>query len=312
MNQPYKIRLTCNWTSIPTDEILVKRFNSCFITKDNFNPKYIFTHENDFDYLVILNATRDKSLQNLIDPSKTIINYMEPSWHPYIYENHNLNLLISDWVVFHNITLLDNKTKKSIEIPGLLPHQLFENNCEFNLDYFLNNTFKKSKKCSFIISNKMPLLIKNIMDDTIYAGRLRILKQILKNGLDVDIYGRGLDILKDKFPQVKGDVDYKFNALKDYQFSICAENSIEKGYFSEKLFDCILTDTTPIYIGCPNIKDYFNNIHTIDLKPEDAAEQIKNILDNNLILDQSENKKLLEYKYNFYVQIVNLIEKFNI
>jgi hypothetical protein len=305
-----KIRLTCNWTSIPTDEILVKRFNSCFITKNNFNPKYVFTHENNFDYLVILNTPRDNSLNKLINPSKTIINYLEPSWHPYVYQNHDLNLLRSDWIVFHNIKLLNNKNKKSIEIPGLLPHQLFQNDCQFNLDYFLNKTFNKSKKCSFIISNKMPLLIKNIMDDTIYAGRLRILKQILKDDLDIDIYGRGLDVLKNKFPQIKGEIEYKFNALKDYQFSICTENSIETGYFSEKLFDCILTDTTPIYIGCPNIKDYFNNIHTIHLQPKGAIKQIQNILDKNLILDQSDNKKLLEYKYNFYVQIVNLIQKY--
>jgi len=48
------------------------------------------------------------------------------------------------------------------------------------------------------------------------------------------------------------------------------------------------------------------------LQPENAVKQIKYILDNNLILDQSESKKLLEYKYNFYFQIVNLIQEFNI
>jgi len=312
MNKPKKIRLTCNWKFIPTDEILVKRFNSCFITKNNFNPKYVFTHENDFDYLVILNTPRDDSLNGLIDPSKTIINYLEPSWHPYVYKNHEANLLKSDWIVFHNLKLLNNKNKKSIEISGLLPHQLFENDCTFNLDYYLDNKSHKSKKCSLIISNKMPLMINNIMDYTIYADRLRIFKKILRDGLDIDIYGKGLDELKYKFPKIKGQIDYKYNALKDYQFSICMENSIEKGYFTEKLIDCILTDTTPIYMGCPNIKDYFNNIHAIDLKSEDVIEKIKNILNNNLILDQSENKKLLEYKYNFYVQIVDLIEKFNI
>ncbi len=36
------------------------------------------------------------------------------------------------------------------------------------------------------------------------------------------------------------------------------ETSQEKNYFSEKLIDCLLTETIPIYWGCPNIGDYFD------------------------------------------------------
>jgi hypothetical protein len=46
-----------------------------------------------------------------------------------------------------------------------------------------------------------------------------------------------------------------FNNAK---FSIIVENSVEKDYFSEKLIDCLCTNTIPIYNGCPNIFDYFD------------------------------------------------------
>lgn len=45
-----------------------------------------------------------------------------------------------------------------------------------------------------------------------------------------------------------------FNAM----FHIAIENSNCNNYFSEKLLDCILTDTIPIYVGCPNIGDFFD------------------------------------------------------
>jgi hypothetical protein len=51
--------------------------------------------------------------------------------------------------------------------------------------------------------------------------------------------------------------DNKLN-LFNSKFSIIIENSQEINYFSEKLIDCLLTKTIPIYWGCPNISDYFD------------------------------------------------------
>jgi hypothetical protein len=46
--------------------------------------------------------------------------------------------------------------------------------------------------------------------------------------------------------------------LFESMFSISLENSSEINYFSEKIIDCFLCKTIPIYWGCPNIGDYFN------------------------------------------------------
>jgi hypothetical protein len=50
----------------------------------------------------------------------------------------------------------------------------------------------------------------------------------------------------------------KFNLFKEFQFSIVIENSQQANYFTEKLVDCLITKTIPIYWGCPNISEYFD------------------------------------------------------
>jgi hypothetical protein len=50
----------------------------------------------------------------------------------------------------------------------------------------------------------------------------------------------------------------KRSLFDGYQYSIVIENSREINYFSEKLLDCLLTYTVPIYFGCPNIQDFFD------------------------------------------------------
>ena len=50
------------------------------------------------------------------------------------------------------------------------------------------------------------------------------------------------------------------------QFHIVIENVRAKNYFTEKLIDCFMTKTIPIYWGCPNITDFFDEfgIYSLD------------------------------------------------
>jgi hypothetical protein len=48
------------------------------------------------------------------------------------------------------------------------------------------------------------------------------------------------------------------NPLFDSQFHICIENSKQKNFFTEKLVDCLVTKTIPIYWGCANIEKFFD------------------------------------------------------
>lgn len=41
------------------------------------------------------------------------------------------------------------------------------------------------------------------------------------------------------------------------QFNLAIENVSENNFFTEKVIDCFLTKTIPVYWGCPNIGDFF-------------------------------------------------------
>ncbi|MCX7338680.1 MAG: hypothetical protein NTX76_05320 [Alphaproteobacteria bacterium] len=77
------------------------------------------------------------------------------------------------------------------------------------------------------------------------------------------------------------------------QFTIAIENSRQKHYFSEKSIDCFMALTVPIYIGCPNVTDYFdrrglfiakdpNDVIRIanSLTPETYAKMLPYLLEN--------------------------------
>jgi hypothetical protein len=73
--------------------------------------------------------------------------------------------------------------------------------------------------------------------------------------------------------------DDKINLFKS-KFSIAIENNKEKWYFSEKLIDCLITKTIPIYWGCSDIERFFDTRGIIVFdNPEDFFEKIKNITD---------------------------------
>ncbi len=50
----------------------------------------------------------------------------------------------------------------------------------------------------------------------------------------------------------------KIHSCKDYAYSVVIENCMEDFYFTEKIIDCFLTGTIPIYWGCPSIGKFFN------------------------------------------------------
>lgn len=53
-------------------------------------------------------------------------------------------------------------------------------------------------------------------------------------------------------------ISTKEEGLLDYRYSVVIENARETGYFTEKLIDCLLCETVPIYWGAPDIGRYFD------------------------------------------------------
>lgn len=64
---------------------------------------------------------------------------------------------------------------------------------------------------------------------------------------ELEVFGRGYK-----------SIPYKLPALQDFMFSFVIENCKIDYYFTEKLIDCLVTGTIPIYFGCPSIDKFFN------------------------------------------------------
>jgi len=133
--------------------------------------------------------------------------------------------------------------------------------------------YLKSKMVSMISSNK---------NSTNGHNLRHTVKDNIKN---IDIYGRGTN-----------PIDYKLEGLKDYMFSIVIENTKKDYYFTEKLIDCFMTGTIPIYWGCPSIGNYFDDRGILTF---DNIEDLKKIM--NEINEDSYNLKLEYIRKNFEI-----------
>lgn len=84
------------------------------------------------------------------------------------------------------------------------------------------------------------------------------------------------------FVDITGPLKYKdyipkIETLKDYYFSIQVENQKVDDFFSDKIIDCFLTGTIPIYKGTDNIGNYFDKDGIITF---DTEEELYYILKN--------------------------------
>jgi len=114
--------------------------------------------------------------------------------------------------------------------------------------------FEKPKRMSMVVSQK------NSAPGHKY--RHQLLQKILQTNWPVDIYGRCVmyyNRLND--PRIKGTFEQGSDEpYRDYQFHICIENFCLPWYISEKLTNCFLYETTPIYFGAESADKLFPNM----------------------------------------------------
>jgi hypothetical protein len=162
-------------------------------------------------------------------------------------------------------------------------------------EYYSINLEEKQFKISMIVGHK-----------TMTKGH-QLRKQILnKNFPNVDYYVSNSGVHSEK-PLVGSS---KFKTFEKYQYQIVIENSQQTNYFTEKLLDCLITKTIPIYWGCPNIHEYFDTSGWIfftdleDLKtkmPLNSQYLECKTLESNFL-------KALEYS-NFETNVNNALNK---
>jgi len=119
----------------------------------------------------------------------------------------------------------------------------------------------KDKFLVMIASNLMP----HRLNGDLYGERMKAIK-FLGRFSDFDLYGWGWDkvpkhpfglFARDAIKRSwRGGTDQKWEVMSRYKFTFVLEGGAYPGWITEKIFDCFVTGTIPVYLGAPNIERY--------------------------------------------------------
>lgn len=167
---------------------------------------------------------------------------------------------------------------------------------------------EKNKNLSLIVTNNYNSHLYHLSNPKtnriIYKERVDITNALSENFSDIDIWGT---FFSKNEKNIHGELWNKLFGLKNHKFSIVFENTIQKNYISEKFWDCVLTDTIPIYFGCDNIENiidndcYFNLTKLVD-NQEDIMSNISFILNNADSIYKNYLPKILSLKNDFFIK----------
>jgi len=273
---------------------------------------YIYNRETEFNEDKVKNQTQINNLREIMMKSpyirkyntikkisivdktfphgKTVMNYdFKDFKSPIEWDRENLNheiICFTDFTL-NEVDKYNNKIKIAllIEPPSIFP-EIYQHiqtiNKKFNYvftfsqdlidkgeNYVLypyggcwiepkyQKIYPKTKSVSIIVSNQNRTIGHKLRHEIIN-----------KLGVYIEgVYGKAYSPL-----------NLKIDGLKDYKYQIVVENIQIKNYFSEKIVDCFVTGTIPIYWGCPNLKDFGFNMDGI--LTFNTIDELKTILES--------------------------------
>jgi hypothetical protein len=196
----------------------------------------------EIDYYVIINYPGENEY---FDPSKTIVFQMEP----WIYDmNKPWGVKTwGEWAVPNPTKFLEVRGRKSNYC------NLAQNYTELTLAD-LNNSVNFEKT-----NNSISSIMSNKYFDEGHILRIDLLKYLEQKGdLPIDIYGQTNDF---NFINYKGQLphDVSSKGYKTYKYYFMMENSFERNYITEKLWNPIFCECLCFYYGSPNVTDYVDS-----------------------------------------------------
>jgi hypothetical protein len=173
------------------------------------------------------------------------------------------------------------------------------NNCEnaiflpFGHTWLKPDQYEKEHKKEFKISHLRGSLLKS------YGHQIRW--DILDRKNEIKIPTKFFDVYGDRHNIERARID-KEEVFGDTQFGVAIENFAHRGWFSEKILDCFLLKTIPMYWGCSNIGDFFNIDGIIKFEEADEFIYISNQLTDKYYKSK---KQVIEENYQLALQYVN-------
>jgi hypothetical protein len=202
---------------------------------------FIFTEDDveECDYLVILdypkadfnvNVNKNNIIHLCLEPPSEISKYRQ-------YANKKVSV---------NYNQLDIK-KNNILSHGALPWHI-------DKDFDFLNSLKVEDLAK---ENKIVWVTSNQRATKGHAARMDFFDRI-KELPFMDLYGRGIKPIADKW-----------DALHNSKYAIAYENFQNDYYWTEKITDCFLSYTMPLYFGCNDIEHFFPKDSIIQIDPKD-------------------------------------------
>ena len=155
----------------------------------------------------------------------------------------------------------------------------------------------KSKVISAVCSSKQ-------MRHTRHRDRFELVKTLANEISGLDWYGKGVKPL-----------ERKEDALVPYKYHVAIENHIAPHHWSEKFADAILCECLPFYAGDPALTEIFPAECFISIPiddPSEAVQIVKEAIANGEYEKRREAileaKRLILTKYNFWHQVIGVVE----
>jgi hypothetical protein len=137
-----------------------------------------------------------------------------------------------------------------------------------------------------------------------HVRRLALVRRLKAHfGDRLDVFGRGIR-----------EVEDKWEAIAPYRYHIVIENGVYPDYWTEKLADCLLAGAFPLYLGCPNVDEYFPAATMARLDARNPARAIATI--EQAIAEQryersvdaiASARQLVLDRYNLFPVIADLL-----
>lgn len=131
---------------------------------------------------------------------------------------------------------------------------------------------------------------------------------LMGENFNFDLFGREFNPISDKF-----------DGIFPYKYSIAIENYSCNDYWTEKIADCFLSWTLPIYWGAKNILSYFPERSIILIDPSDpksALKKIRHAIESDYYHENldalAEARDLVLNKYQLFPHIAGLIQQYGI
>lgn len=302
-----RIKIFCWWAE---SYYITERFKKQFIGNKFINKDIELVIDDTYEYAVIFGNSREPVLAS---KDKTFVFFQEPYWS----HNWDREAYKKSFNVFCSSKKLYGAHE---EFKESLLYMLYGGHGDLNddpiLDWSVNSLIDYVPPKSKILSIIQRRQLFNIGENIIYQDRINLADALNVSDVDIDIYG-GLWEKDNK--KVKGEIWNKKTGLNDYMFSIAIENTTQPNYISEKFFDCILTNTVPVYFGCTNVSDIIPKDCYIQLPNitniEECIDTIRtqcNIENYKRVINNVANLKQLYFtssKYNLWHKIQELVNE---